>query len=130
MPSKPITIHGVATWEDSAPPGIWQPVFPTNPIAPGGPPPGIWPSPGHPAHPIAPGGPPPGMWIPAFPTNPIAPGGPPPEIWKPVFPTHPIVLPPPPEEGVDDSWSWAYSPVYGWVVVPPAEGGKPQPPAK
>lgn len=39
---------------------------PSGPVDPGygvpGPPPGIWPSPGHPAHPIAPGGPPPGTW--------------------------------------------------------------------
>lgn len=33
-----------------------------GPIIPEGPPPGIWPSPGHPAHPIAPGGRPPGIW--------------------------------------------------------------------
>jgi hypothetical protein len=35
---------------------------PEHPIAPGGPPPGIWPGGGHPSHPIAPGGPPPGIW--------------------------------------------------------------------
>lgn len=60
---------------------------PEHPIAPGGPPPGIWPSPGHPAHPIAPGGPPPGIWpSPGYPAHPIAPGGPPPGIWGPTDP--------------------------------------------
>jgi hypothetical protein len=75
------------------PPGIWpSPGYPAHPIAPGGPPPGIWPSPGYPAHPIAPGGPPPGIWpSPGVPTHPIAPGGPPPGIWpSPGVPTHPI----------------------------------------
>jgi hypothetical protein len=68
--------------------------FPAHPIAPGGPPPGIWPSPGHPAHPIAPGGPPPGIWpSPGWPSHPIAPGGPPPIAgWTPpgYQPSHPI----------------------------------------
>ena len=40
------------------PPGIWNPVFPTNPIPiyPGGTPnpPGIWPSPGHPDNSLPP----------------------------------------------------------------------------
>ncbi|HZM25812.1 MAG TPA: hypothetical protein VFB89_00465 [Gemmatimonadales bacterium] len=84
---------------------------PAHPIAPGGPPPGIWPSPGHPAHPIAPGGQPPGIWggapsypdqglpgqppgiwpSPGHPAHPIAPGGPPPGIWpSPGHPAHPI----------------------------------------
>jgi len=82
------------------------PGFPTNPIAPGGPPPGIWPSPpvgiwpspGHPSHPIAPGGspgypshpiynPPYPSTGPGFPTHPIAPGGQPPYPSQgPVFP--------------------------------------------
>jgi hypothetical protein len=97
MPTKQVTIQGIMTWEDTPtypsqgpgfptnpiapggpPPGVWNPVFPTNPIAPGGPPPGIWPSPGHPAHPIYL---PPGVNVPGFPTHPIAPGGPPPGIW-------------------------------------------------
>jgi hypothetical protein len=55
-----------------APPGVNVPVFPTHPIAPGGPPPGVWPGPGYPAHPVAPGGPPPGVWPgPGTPTPPI-----------------------------------------------------------
>jgi hypothetical protein len=85
------------------PPGYWggvAPPLPTHPIAPGGPPPQIWPSPGHPAHPIAPGGPPPGYWggvAPPLPTHPIAPGGQPPGIWgggNVPMPTPPIYLPP------------------------------------
>jgi hypothetical protein len=92
---------------------------PTHPIAPGGPPPTVWPDPGHPAHPIAPGGQPPGYWggaplpwptppiyypppggggqppgiwpSPGHPAHPIAPGGPPPGIWpSPGHPAHPI----------------------------------------
>jgi hypothetical protein len=72
------------------------PGTPAHPIAPGGPPPGIWggaPIPGYPAHPIAPGGPPPGFWggTPAWPSHPIAPGGRPPfPSQGPGFPTHPI----------------------------------------
>lgn len=70
---------------------------PTHPIAPGGPPPGIWPSPGYPAHPIAPGGPPPGLWPGGHPEHPIVlpplvPGGPPIDVGA--HPEHPIVLPP------------------------------------
>jgi hypothetical protein len=81
------------------PPGIWpDPGYPAHPIAPGGPPPGIWPGPGYPAHPIAPGGPPPSIWPgPGYPAHPIAPGGPPPGIWPgPGYPAHPIVIPPSP----------------------------------
>jgi hypothetical protein len=60
---------------------------PEHPIA--GPPPGIWPSPGHPAHPISPGGGP--SQGPGFPTFPIViPPG------FPVSPSHPIVIPSPP----------------------------------
>jgi hypothetical protein len=91
-------------------PAELSPGAPTHPIAPGGPPPGIWPDPGYPAHPIAPGGPPPGYWggvAPPLPSHPIAPGGRPPGIWggapsypdiggpgpQPI-PTPPIYLPP------------------------------------
>jgi hypothetical protein len=72
------------------------PGYPAHPIAPGGPPVGIWPDPGYPSHPIAPGGPPPGVWPgPGYPTHPIAPGGPPVGIWPgPGVPTPPIYYPP------------------------------------
>jgi hypothetical protein len=93
---------------------------PTHPIAPGGPPLGIWGGgnvpmptppiflpggeapPGYwggvapplPTHPIAPGGAPPGYWggvAPPYPSHPIAPGGQPPYPSQgPGFPTHPI----------------------------------------
>ncbi|HEY2104322.1 MAG TPA: hypothetical protein VGH29_00965 [Candidatus Binataceae bacterium] len=119
---------------------------PTHPIAPGGPPPGVWPGPGapehpiyyppgvwpgpgYPAHPIAPGGPPPGVWPPpGQPAHPIAipPTGwptPPPGLWPPGsgidLPTHPIVLPPGSAavpEGPID-WKTAWSPATGWFVV-------------
>lgn len=86
---------------------------PTHPIAPGGPPPTVWP-PGSPAHPIAPGGPPPtvgggpiyppppSVW-PGQPAHPIAPGGQPPGIWggAPVpTPTPPIYHPGHPDHGL------------------------------
>jgi hypothetical protein len=99
-------------------PAELSPGAPTHPIAPGGPPPSIWPDPGYPAHPIAPGGPPPGYWggvappypdqglpgappgiwpSPGHPAHPIAPGGQPPGIWgggNVPMPTPPIYLPP------------------------------------
>jgi hypothetical protein len=127
MPGGPYPSHPIAP--GGPPPSIWpEPGYPAHPIAPGGPPPGIWPSPGYPAHPIAPGGPPPGIWpSPGVPTHPIAPGGPPPSIWpSPGTPTHPIQLPPeapptePPTEGSGGSWS--YSPTIGWYWTSP--GGR------
>jgi hypothetical protein len=117
---------------------------PTHPIAPGGPPPGIWPSPGWPSHPIAPGGSPPGYWggiAPPYPSHPIAPGGPPPVIWPgPGYPAHPIApggqppgiwgggnvpMPTPPiylpigEDGAQKKLEakTAWTPQSGWVVV-------------
>jgi hypothetical protein len=98
---------------------------PTHPIAPGGPPPQIWPSPGYPAHPIAPGGPPPGIWpSPGHPAHPIAPGGAPPGIWpSPGVPTHPIYLPitPPPDSGLSPTHP-IYIPVYPSHPIYPGEG--------
>lgn len=105
------------------PPGIWggsNEGFPTHPIAPGGPPPGIWPGPGplpHPEHPIAPGGPPP------KPAHPIE--LPPPSIWPPGpgvdFPAHPIVIPDPGNPvippGTLINWKTYWSEETGWVVV-------------
>jgi hypothetical protein len=91
MGSRQVTIQGVMTWEDAG-----APVFPTHPIAPGGPPLGIWggaplPTPTPPIYY------PPGVNVPVFPTHPIAPGGPPLGIWGgaplPV-PTPPIYYPP------------------------------------
>jgi hypothetical protein len=130
-------------------PGFGQPGWPSHPIAPGGPPPGIWPSPGvpthpiyyppgpsqgpgFPTHPIAPGGPPPGVWPgPGYPSHPIAPGGGPSQ--GPGFPTQPIYLPslPPPPDGahvehpIAGGWSLQFIPGLGWVVVPPPQGAGP-----
>jgi hypothetical protein len=115
-----------------------EPGTPTHPIAPGGPPTGIWPSPGYPSHPIAPGGPPPQIWpSPGYPSHPIAPGGPPstgsgPGIWpSPGQPTHPIYIPvePPPESGLSPTHP-IYIPVYpsqgpGFPTNPIAPGGPP-----
>jgi hypothetical protein len=134
MAAIPVTFQGVLFFSDLGIGGGPMPggPYPSHPIAPGGPPPQIWPSPGVPTHPIAPGGPPPTIWpSPGVPTHPIyfpPPGSPPPlGIWGPPdmppgfwggslgpgvkpqpHPEHPIVLPPnlPPE-------------------IPPPEGGGP-----
>jgi hypothetical protein len=126
-------------------PGFGVPGWPSHPIAPGGPPPGIWPSPGHPAHPIAPGGQPPGIWGGAPPwvdTTPPGPqpspgwppvamppiyyppgGGSPPGIWGPTDPrpTHPIVLPIPPGTKPPEPGD-GLSPTHP-IVLPPQNGG-------
>jgi hypothetical protein len=144
MAAIPVMFIGLMSYSDlgvgggpmpGGPPlGIWggAPAWPAHPIAPGGSPPGIWPSPGYPAHPIAPGGPPPGIWpSPGHPAHPIAPGGPPPGIWpSPGHPEHPIYFPPsqPPGQPPSDEGKWAWSPIYGWVWVPSGSGDKPHPP--
>jgi hypothetical protein len=143
MAAVPVTFQGILFFSDlgvgggpmpGGPPlGIWpSPGVPTHPIAPGGPPPGIWPSPGHPAHPIAPGGPPPEIWpSPGHPAHPIYW---PPSIWpSPGVPTHPIVLPPelPPTLPDPDNrpidWHTGWSPSTGWVVVGVPQGPTPTP---
>jgi len=77
-----------------------------HPIAPGGAPPTaehpIY-LPGTPTHPI---------YIPGKPTHPIAPGG------APGTPTHPIV-----ERG---EYTWAFSPYYGWIILPPEDAARPK----
>jgi hypothetical protein len=118
------------------PPGIWGPndPRPSNPIAPGGLPPGYWGGVAPPwvSHPIAPGG------RPGYPSHPIAPGGErpshpiwitPPDYWggvAPPLPTHPIELPPP-EGGGEPlqimEWTTGWSAETGWVVIGiPADG--------
>jgi hypothetical protein len=129
-------------------PGFGVPGWPTHPIAPGGPPPGIWPGPGYPSHPIAPGGPPPGIWpSPGYPSHPIAPGGSPPGIWggPPSYvdiggpgwqpgiwgggnvpmPTPPIYIPLPPGEKPPEPGN-GLSPTHPIVIPPtaPATGEK------
>jgi hypothetical protein len=106
MPTPPIYLP---------PSGGGSPVYPAHPIAPGGPPPVVWPGPGYPAHPIAPGGPPPGYWggvAPPLPTHPIAPGGPPPrpDHGLPPFITNLPVVPP------GGSWKPDGDPVPGWEI--------------
>lgn len=136
MASVPVTIIGVMTYTDIGVGGGPMPGGPevSHPIAPGGQPPSIWPSPGYPAHPIAPGGPPPGIWpSPGHPSHPIAPGGQPPGIWgggNVPMPNPPIYFPPPipPEPPPAEGWDWVWSPIYGWVAQPGGDGGKPQPP--
>jgi hypothetical protein len=126
---------------------------PSHPIAPGGPPPEVWPGPGYPAHPIAPGGPPPwvshpipptvwpnppgqgpgnppGFWggvAPPWPTHPIAPGGPPPGIWpSPGHPAHPIA----PGGSPPGTWGGAGEPFpTPPIVLPiPPDGSVPERP--
>jgi hypothetical protein len=121
----------------TAPPGIWpSPGHPAHPIAPGGPPPTIWPGPGVPTPPIyypptppGGGGAPPGIWpSPGYPAHPIAPGGPPPGIWpSPGVPTHPIAPGGAPSSPPSTEGDWVYSPLYGWVWLPAGSGGKPVP---
>ena len=121
------------------PPGYWggvAPPLPTHPIAPGGPPPGIWPGPGYPAHPIAPGGPPPSIWpSPGHPAHPIAPGGQPPGIWgggNVPMPTPPIYLPPDtipglkPEHPIYIPPSSPGVPTHPIVLPPPGSGEQPE----
>jgi hypothetical protein len=112
------------------PPGVNVPGFPTHPIAPGGPPVGIWPNPpgggGVPTHPIYN---PPGVWPnppgggnypttgpvfpPVGPDNTLPPSGPPPTV------SLPIVLPEPPEQVPPDiHFELKYSFRFGWVLVP------------
>ena len=112
------------------PPGIWGPPgpWPTPPIAPGGPPLGIWGGGNLPVmgHPIAPGGPPPQVTLPIYnpgsPEHPIVlppEEGPPPEIWPPPGP-----LPHPGNPMVPEAehiFVVGYAPGYGvcWVRVKP-----------
>lgn len=79
------------------PPGL-----PSHPIAPGGPPPQIWPSPGHPSQGLPP--------IPVLPTHPIAPGGERPDQSLPA-----PELPPLPPGG---AYFVAWIPGRGYVAIP------------
>jgi hypothetical protein len=118
---------------------IYIPVYPSHPIVI--PPNAI--GPGVPTHPI--------VLPPPIPTHPIVI---PPDAIEPGTPSHPIVLPPSPPltiwggGGVGDyidagfpmpqpppampagGGKWVFSPVYGWVIDPSPEGGKPVPPAR
>lgn len=110
------------------PPSGGAPGYPTHP----------WMPPWGPAHPIAPGGPPPGIWGPIG-NYPDA-GFPGPQPGGPVYPSHPIYYPPviwgpigdyidagfpgpqPPTEGGGSEqpkveWKTAWSPTTGWIVV-------------
>jgi hypothetical protein len=140
MAAVPVTFQGVLFFSDVGVGGGPMPggPFPAHPIAPGGPPPTIWPSPGHPAHPIAPGGPPLGFWGGTAPPY-VDIGGPPQQgtgIWpSPGVPTHPIVLPPdlPPTMPDPDNrpieWKTGWTPATGWVVVGVPSGPAPTPSA-
>jgi hypothetical protein len=103
MAAVPVTFQGILFFSDLGVGGGPMPGGPSvsHPIAPGGPPPGIWPSPGYPAHPIAPGGPPPGIWP------------------SPGVPTHPIVLPPNAKPEVLENWEVkaGWSEQSGWVIA-------------
>jgi hypothetical protein len=143
MASIPVTIVGVLTYS-----GLEVGGGPM-PGGPGGPPVGIWPSPGHPAHPIAPGGPPPGIWpSPGHPAHPIAPGGPPLGIWGGAPPPYvdigfpgsqptpgwpPVAMPPiyyPPSGGGSPPGIWGPLPGFPThpIVIPIPPGSKPPEP--
>ena len=114
---------------------------PEHPIAPGGPPPSIWPSPGRPAHPIVlpptePGKPPVVIWpSPGHPEHPIVlpPTDLPPQPVPP-YPAHPIVLPPmiwpEPPEGGPPVAIWPGRPAHPIVLppIPPVDGAHPEHP--
>jgi hypothetical protein len=120
---KFVTIQGIMTFADEGqvtPPIYYPPPVASHPIAPGG-------QPGVPTHPIY--NPPFPSQGPGFPTNPIAPGGPPLGTWGGAgqpFPSNPIAPGgPPPSPG--GGWQVAWSPLYGWVLIPPI-AGTPLPP--
>jgi hypothetical protein len=144
MASIPIVIVGELSYSGlsvgggpmpGGPPlGFWggvAPPYPSHPIAPGGPPPQVWPGPGVPTHPIAPGGPPPGYWGGVAPPY-VDIGGPAPQPQ----PEHPIVLPPdlpptmPPPDSRPIDWKVVWSPPTGWVVVGVPNGPVPTPSTK
>jgi hypothetical protein len=75
------------------------PGVPAHPIAPGGPPPEVWPGPGVPTHPIV------------IPPGSIAPGVPAHPIYIPISPEHPIVIPP--------GWLGGGKPEHPIVLPPP-----------
>ena len=79
MPSKPMTIQGVMTWDDET--GGGTPGVPTHPIYD---PPHIWgPTDPRPTPPIV-----------IIPPDAVGPGVPTHPIYIPVYPAHPIVIPP------------------------------------
>jgi len=116
---RPVVIMGEASLTGLGVGG--GPMPPQGPVDPGYSPP--WAQvpdqpPGQPGVPIHPIWGPPGF-------NPPGPGMPPGIGGGPIIPDlpPPIDQPPPPA----DKWSWRYSDDYGWVLVPPGGGGKPQP---
>jgi hypothetical protein len=117
FPTNPIVI----------PPNAIGPGVPTHPI--------VLPPPGSPSHPIVI---PPDAIEPGVPTHPIvlppSPpltiwGGPfnPPQIWGGAPPYVDIGFPGP-QPPAAGGGKWVFSPVYGWVIDPSPQGGKPVPP--
>ncbi|MET0653690.1 MAG: hypothetical protein ABWY63_14360 [Hyphomicrobiaceae bacterium] len=130
------------------PPGVGVPGFPTHPIAPGGPPPGVWPQPPVGIWPNPPGGGPrpdqglpgqrpPGIWggAPSYPDQGLPPGSavPPPQVGIPIFPGQ---LPDAgggggsgtrPDNSLPAGGALVliYHPTYGWVLVKPDSITKP-----
>jgi hypothetical protein len=89
MAAVPVTFQGILFFSDLGVGGGPMPGGPSvsHPIAPGGPPPQIWPGPGYPDQGLP--GQPPQIWpSPGHPSHPIAPGGRPPGIWggPPLYP--------------------------------------------
>lgn len=134
MAAVPITIVGILTTGDgNSQNATMVGMASLTGLGVGGgpmPPVGIWPSPGHPAHPIAPGGPPPGLWPGGHPEHPIVlppdkpPEVPPPSVWpnppEGIAPTpeHPIYYPKPePPAGTLITWKAVWTEATGWLVV-------------
>jgi hypothetical protein len=120
---------GVPTPPIHLPPGVW-PTPPDRPGLPGVPTPPIYyppypgQGPGFPTHPIAPGGPPPEVWP--------QPPGRPPGVWPSPpggsgHPEHPIVLPPDPDAPPGTVWPPLEPPVAesGYIIAwVPGQGYK------
>lgn len=104
-----------------------SPGYPAHPIAPGGPPPSIWPSPGRPEHPIFY---PPGIWGPTDPRPGWGLPGQPPGIWggaNEPFPTPPIVIIPPTEPGKPPLVIWGPGDPRPTPPIELPGGGNPPP---
>jgi hypothetical protein len=126
MAGIPVTIVGELTHTGLGVGGGPMPGGPSvsHPIAPGGPPPQIWPGPGVPTHPIVippgslgPGVPAHPIYIPVYPAHPIVI---PPDAIAPGVPTHPIYIPPGIWGGGNEPF-----PTPPIVIIPQPPGGKP-----
>jgi hypothetical protein len=136
MPTKFMTFTGYASWAEESdahpehpiviPPPDLGDAHPEHPIVIPDPPKPPQEGGGVPTHPI---------YFPPVPTHPIVippeggkpPDEKPPTIWggsEEPFPTPPIYLPDPPAP--EDKFRWVWTPMYGWVILPPANVARPK----